>query len=227
METALLEPTAPAFLWPLLLFAAALLAISWFSRQISLRVQSITYLATGSIQAAVVAYFLLLLPGIVAHEASHWLMAFCDWSTQAVRQSRTPNSSPMQSSTSVQMSVQSMSSSAQPSVKRGTAARTTMRRKILSIISSNSRERSPGNVPFDVLLEHAFAPIGPACVCAAPRHVHDEKPDACRTHRITMIRCSLKMSALSRRCARSAQRYGFSLSAMGRGGCKRTACRPR
>lgn len=71
-----LDPTTPAFVGPLLTFAVALLALSWLSRQISLRVQGIALGATGSIRAAVAAYFLLMLPGIVVHEAAHWLVAW-------------------------------------------------------------------------------------------------------------------------------------------------------
>jgi hypothetical protein len=76
MATSPLDPTTPPFLLPLLLFAAALLLLSWFSRQISLRVQGVALGATGSIRAAVVAYFLVMLPGILVHEAAHWVTAW-------------------------------------------------------------------------------------------------------------------------------------------------------
>ena len=60
----------------LLLFGAALLALAWFSARISLSVQQVAYNVTGSVDFAIVAYFLLLLPGILVHEAAHWLTAW-------------------------------------------------------------------------------------------------------------------------------------------------------
>ncbi len=60
----------------LLLFGGSLLALAWFSGRISLGIQQVVYNFTGSIDYAVVAYFLLLLPGIVVHEAAHWVTAW-------------------------------------------------------------------------------------------------------------------------------------------------------
>lgn len=57
------------------LFAGSLLALAWLSGRISLQIQQATYNVTGSIDMAVVIYFLLLLPGIVVHEAAHWVTA--------------------------------------------------------------------------------------------------------------------------------------------------------
>lgn len=76
MPASPLAPTTPSFLLPLLAFGVALLLLSWFSRQISLRIQGVALGATGSIRAAVAAYFLLMLPGILVHELSHWTMAW-------------------------------------------------------------------------------------------------------------------------------------------------------
>jgi hypothetical protein len=58
------------------LFGASLLALAWFSMRISLGVQQVVYNLTGSVDYAVVAYFLLFLPGILVHEAAHWVMAW-------------------------------------------------------------------------------------------------------------------------------------------------------
>lgn len=76
MPASPLASTIPSSLLPLLLFAAALLLLSWFSRQISLYIQGVALGATGSIRAAVAAYFLLMLPGILVHEFSHWVVAW-------------------------------------------------------------------------------------------------------------------------------------------------------
>lgn len=60
----------------LLLFGGSLLALAWFSGRISLGIQQVVYNFTGSVDYAVIAYFLLLLPGIVVHEAAHWVTAW-------------------------------------------------------------------------------------------------------------------------------------------------------
>lgn len=57
------------------LFAILLLLLAWMSRQISLLTQEVVYRLTQSADLAMVALFLLYLPGILIHEASHWLMA--------------------------------------------------------------------------------------------------------------------------------------------------------
>lgn len=56
-------------------FAGALLVLAWLSARISLLIQQSVYNVTGSIDMAVLIYFLLLLPGIVLHEAAHWIVA--------------------------------------------------------------------------------------------------------------------------------------------------------
>ncbi|MEZ4674316.1 MAG: hypothetical protein R2932_08750 [Caldilineaceae bacterium] len=56
-------------------FVAALLALAWLSRQLSLHLQSLIYLLTRSSDLTIVLFFLLLLPGVVIHEAAHWFAA--------------------------------------------------------------------------------------------------------------------------------------------------------
>jgi len=51
------------------------LLLAWLSRRISLYVQTLTYYLTRSVDLATVILFLLLLPGIIIHEAAHWLTA--------------------------------------------------------------------------------------------------------------------------------------------------------
>lgn len=59
----------------LLLFSVTLIAVFWFSHQISQLVQGCIFNLTGSLDLAVIGYFLLLLPGIVVHEGAHWIVA--------------------------------------------------------------------------------------------------------------------------------------------------------
>jgi hypothetical protein len=59
----------------ILIFCAALLALAWLSRHVSLQIQQVVYNLTGSMHSAVAVYFLVLLPGIFVHEASHWVVA--------------------------------------------------------------------------------------------------------------------------------------------------------
>jgi len=61
---------------PLLIFAAALLILAWLSGEVAMEVQRLVYNLTGSIDHAIIVYFLLFLPGIVVHEAAHWVMAW-------------------------------------------------------------------------------------------------------------------------------------------------------
>lgn len=67
-------PPSPAFV-AILIFCVALLALAWLSRAISLNIQQVIYNVTRSEQWAVAVYFLVLLPGIFVHEASHWAVA--------------------------------------------------------------------------------------------------------------------------------------------------------
>lgn len=56
-------------------FLLALLILAWLSGQLSLQIQTIFVLLTRNIDLTIVLLFLLLLPGIVVHEAAHWLAA--------------------------------------------------------------------------------------------------------------------------------------------------------
>ena len=51
------------------------LILAWLSRRISLYVQTLIYYMTRSVDLATVILFLLLLPGIIIHEAAHWVTA--------------------------------------------------------------------------------------------------------------------------------------------------------
>ena len=57
------------------LFFILLAALWWLSWRIGLLIQEIVYLITGSDDLAMVVLFLIYLPGILVHEASHWLVA--------------------------------------------------------------------------------------------------------------------------------------------------------
>ena len=67
----LLSDALPA----LLLLAVALFALAWLSRQLSIRTQLVVLHATGSMDMATLAIFLLLMPGVFVHELSHWVAA--------------------------------------------------------------------------------------------------------------------------------------------------------
>lgn len=64
-----------ASLLSLALFALLLAGLAWSSQQISLLIQRITFWLTGSLDMAMVALFLIYLPGIVVHEGAHWVAA--------------------------------------------------------------------------------------------------------------------------------------------------------
>ena len=57
------------------LFFILLAGLWWLSWRIGLLIQEIVYLITGSEDLAMVILFLVYLPGILVHEASHWLVA--------------------------------------------------------------------------------------------------------------------------------------------------------
>jgi hypothetical protein len=59
----------------LILLFLNLSALAWLSRQVSLRVQVVTFYATGWRDLADVIIFLLLMPGVFVHEGAHWLAA--------------------------------------------------------------------------------------------------------------------------------------------------------
>lgn len=69
-----MDVAAPSW-FAFLLFGVSLLALAALSTQISLEIQRVAYHLTGSIDYAVVVYFLLLLPGILIHESAHWIVA--------------------------------------------------------------------------------------------------------------------------------------------------------
>lgn len=56
-------------------FAAALILLTYLSRDISLRIQEIVFYISNSQEMAVVGLFLVLMPGIFVHEGAHWAMA--------------------------------------------------------------------------------------------------------------------------------------------------------
>ena len=57
------------------LFLILLAGLWWLSWRIGLLIQEIVYQITGSQDMAMVILFLIYLPGILIHEASHWLVA--------------------------------------------------------------------------------------------------------------------------------------------------------
>ena len=57
------------------LFFVLLAGLWWLSWRIGLLIQEIVYQITGSADMAMVILFLIYLPGILIHEASHWLVA--------------------------------------------------------------------------------------------------------------------------------------------------------
>ncbi len=57
------------------LFLILLAGLWWLSWRIGLLIQEIVYLLSGSEDMAMVILFLIYLPGILIHEASHWLVA--------------------------------------------------------------------------------------------------------------------------------------------------------
>ena len=59
----------------LLVFVLFLLALAWLSRQLSLQIQWLLVLLTRSPDLTMLLLFLLLLPGVIIHEAAHWGMA--------------------------------------------------------------------------------------------------------------------------------------------------------
>lgn len=56
-------------------FAGLLLAMVWLSRAISGEIQFLVYQLTRSKDAPTLAIFLIFLPGVIIHEAAHWLTA--------------------------------------------------------------------------------------------------------------------------------------------------------
>jgi hypothetical protein len=56
-------------------FTLSLLLLAWLSRQLSLQIQLLLHLITRNGDLTIILLFLLLLPGIVIHEAAHWVAA--------------------------------------------------------------------------------------------------------------------------------------------------------
>jgi hypothetical protein len=60
---------------PLLALVATLLPLLGIKRWITRRLQELSVRWAGDPQVALVIYFVLVLPGVIIHELSHWLMA--------------------------------------------------------------------------------------------------------------------------------------------------------
>jgi hypothetical protein len=56
-------------------FVLSLFALAWLSRQLSWQIQTVLVLLTRNPDLTIVLLFLLLLPGVIIHEAAHWLTA--------------------------------------------------------------------------------------------------------------------------------------------------------
>jgi hypothetical protein len=65
----------PAYLLPWLIAAAALVPLIYLERWIHRHLQGLGLLLTGDPEVAVLIYYVLLLPGVLLHEGSHWLAA--------------------------------------------------------------------------------------------------------------------------------------------------------
>lgn len=62
--------------WTPLLWLVAALVVLWLvQRQVHSHIEGLVLVVTASSDAAALAHFLLLLPGVVVHEGSHWLAA--------------------------------------------------------------------------------------------------------------------------------------------------------
>lgn len=63
-------------LWtPLIALAATLLPLLLVKRWITYQLQELSYRWVGDPDVALLVYFVIVLPGVVIHELSHWLMA--------------------------------------------------------------------------------------------------------------------------------------------------------
>lgn len=60
---------------PLLALLATLLPLLWAKRWITRHLRELSMRWVGDSEVALVFYFVLVLPGIIVHELSHWLMA--------------------------------------------------------------------------------------------------------------------------------------------------------
>jgi hypothetical protein len=62
-------------LWPLIGLVLTLIPMLYLNRWISRHIQGLGLLVTGRSDVAIMLYFLIMLPGILIHELSHWLAA--------------------------------------------------------------------------------------------------------------------------------------------------------
>ena len=60
---------------PLISLAATLLPLLWVKRLITQHLQELSVRWVGDPDVALVVYFVIVLPGVILHELSHWLMA--------------------------------------------------------------------------------------------------------------------------------------------------------
>lgn len=70
-----MPPELAAFLPLFAGLTITLLGLAWCSRQISLRIQTVIYYATHSVELPTVVLFLIFMPGVFIHESAHWLTA--------------------------------------------------------------------------------------------------------------------------------------------------------
>ena len=60
---------------PLIALAGTLLALLWLKRRITRSLQELSMRLVDDTDVAMIIYFVVVLPGVVIHELSHWLMA--------------------------------------------------------------------------------------------------------------------------------------------------------
>ena len=61
---------------PLLALVATLLPLLWLKRWITRNLQELSYRWVPDSDVALILYFVIVLPGVLVHELSHWLMAW-------------------------------------------------------------------------------------------------------------------------------------------------------
>lgn len=60
---------------PLIALVATMLALLWLTRRITRTLQELSMRLVNDPDVALIIYFVIVLPGVVIHEMSHWLMA--------------------------------------------------------------------------------------------------------------------------------------------------------
>lgn len=60
---------------PLIALVVTLLPLVWVNRWITRHLQELSLRWVGDSEVALIVYFVIVLPGVVIHEVSHWLMA--------------------------------------------------------------------------------------------------------------------------------------------------------